>query len=423
MQVQLIIANKSQRGQIIPIDVPEFRIGRAGDCHFRSDSSWVSQQHCIVKSNNDTVTIQDSSGKKGTFVNGERISFSQELQDGDKIKIGGHSFIVSIIADTEQPEAVIMPSNMKSGQAFDAVFEIRRDHRRVSLTKSQLFELARKGELLPDDVVTVDGTKVWADTIQGIVFGNESSTDVSPTASGIRQPEQFESYTSEKNRNGTSFDMTNESIVQVTHVSGARRRSACSNYGESLEVPLVAKRHVAIASSVFATLCLLGVLIYFVIPGHHQKSLYGAVRITGNLKMDGKPIGGAIVYLYPVDKTGTGARAHGRTDKQGTFVVTTGRDSVGRGAVPGEYRVTFHKSGVIPTEYGNTETSGQFLVVGASGNNTFEFNLVSEAVATPPRPQPVLTPSAPPSLAPSLPTSAQGANEREQQQLAQVARI
>ena len=96
MQVQLLVANKSQKGQTLPVDVPAFRIGRAKDCHLRSTSSRISQQHCVISMHANTVTVLDLGSETGTYVNGERIFPRQELKDGDQLTVGRHSFTVSI---------------------------------------------------------------------------------------------------------------------------------------------------------------------------------------------------------------------------------------------------------------------------------------------------------------------------------------
>ena len=67
----------------------------------------------------------------------------------------------------------------------EIVFEIRLKSKSVSLTKSQLFGLARTGEVLPDTVVTVAGVKVFADSLEGIVFGNEK-----PEGNKIEPPQK-----------------------------------------------------------------------------------------------------------------------------------------------------------------------------------------------------------------------------------------
>ena len=229
MQVQLIVANENRKGQEIPVNVPSFTIGRAEGCNLRSRSQQVSRNHCTIYLNNDTVVVQDLGGENGTFVNGSKISTSQELKDGDKLIVGTHSFVVSIKTGVAQPNAdqgdffeltpsstgQIKPKQAKPKQgegtrpvdpmktvAIEApkqppqkteiMFEIRLNGQRVSVTKSRLFDLARKGSVLPDDLITIDGTKVFADSIQGIVFGEQAPappTSPSPqTASAVRPP-------------------------------------------------------------------------------------------------------------------------------------------------------------------------------------------------------------------------------------------
>jgi pSer/pThr/pTyr-binding forkhead associated (FHA) protein len=412
MQVQLIVANKSQRGRVIPVDIPEFRIGRTEYCHFRSESSWVSPQHCVIQSHNGTVTILDSSGKKGTFVNGGRISSSQELKDGDKIRVGEHSFVVSITADTEQSATNVMPSDTELEQEPESVFAIQRNQRSIPITKSQLFALARKGDILPDTVITVDGTKVFADSISGIVFDNELSAVTSPPISETQKSEPFEYYQLEKKRDGipfavaplqprhqshrksygrkgnevdgsNPFDIADEPHVQVAWVPSARRGLASSDLREPLENSLsqitawvnsVANRHVAIAGSVLVALCLLGVLAYFLID---EQSSYGAVRISGTLTTtEGMAIAGANVTLHP--RCENGQRATGITNRWGRITVTTGTDSDGRGAVPGEYDVTFAMRPAIPRDYECPTTSGLDPIrVEPTGGNRFNFALSS----------------------------------------------
>jgi len=135
--------------------------------------------------------------------------------------VGTHSFVVSIKAGTSKsnPEAnqsdffelppssiqqslseqsdstrpadktaVIKESAKKPEQVAEIMFEIRLDGQRVSVTKSRLFDLARKGSVLPDDLVVVAGTKVFADSIQGIVFGDKSPTPSPPTPRPVASP-------------------------------------------------------------------------------------------------------------------------------------------------------------------------------------------------------------------------------------------
>ena len=204
MYVRLIVTDGHSSGLTIPVNQPAFVIGRADGCNLRSHSTKVSRRHCTILVNEGAVIVQDLGGENGTFVNGNRIATIQALKDGDKIVVGAHSFVVSIDPAAELPEtekgqffelsAPPMPqpeqdganladataktaitSAKPSGQEPEVMFEIRYEGQRVSVTKSRLFAMARKGSIQPDDLVTVAGTKVFADTIHGIVFGGESS--------------------------------------------------------------------------------------------------------------------------------------------------------------------------------------------------------------------------------------------------------
>ena len=218
MRIQLIVADERHKGQAIPINVPTFTIGRAEGCNLRSRSAKVSRNHCTIQVNNGIAMVQDLGGENGTFVNGNRVTSVQTLKDGDKLVVGAHAFIVSIKATensaSEQgdffeltPSSMALPEdsatqpadpNMKTvilkakQSEAEVMFEIRLNGQRVSVTKSRLFDLARKGSVLPDDLITVAGTKVFADSIQGIVFGDQSSPSPppsgSPLKSGVQPP-------------------------------------------------------------------------------------------------------------------------------------------------------------------------------------------------------------------------------------------
>jgi hypothetical protein len=58
--------------------------------------------------------------------------------------------------------------------------------------------------------------------------------------------------------------------------------------------------------------------------------------VTGNLKVDGKPLEATAVSLMPVDATSKAKPAVGTTDKEGNFKIATNGD---RGAAAGPYKV------------------------------------------------------------------------------------
>jgi len=364
---------------------------------------------------------------------------SEEEQDDP---VGMLSDLISqetVVADIpKQTAATPEPSTWESAEDFDLLFEIRYRGQNVSVTKKRLFALARQGDVSPDDVITVAGTKIFADSIQGIVF------DVAPPVAAASPPlppvepehantyavaagavDLFDCYELEKNVAAPveppvlpvdspaaaaaeeTFDIASEPHAQVAQLPRAQqdKKSFFSDLWETLDTPLSQasteanryylamatfnSRYVKIGGAVLATLCLLGMLVYWLVP--QAKSTCGAVRIVGTVKLEGAPAVGASVILHPRNEK-EGRAAVGVVNKRGIFTVTTDPDPLGCGAIPGEYVVTFSKRGMIPRLYEDPKTSGLVLKVEPKGKNRFKFELVSAAS---PMPQERATPILP----------------------------
>jgi hypothetical protein len=131
-----------------------------------------------------------------------------------------------------------------------------------------------------------------------------------------------------------------------------------------------------------------------------SRNYYGAVKVTGVVRLDGKPIDQVIVSFQPVVENQLVAT--GMTDTNGKFVLTTGMSSFGSGAIPDQYNVTFVKTDIpeeyrtkttdefiekfgnirvpfifiVPEKYGSSATSGiKPVTVEKKGKNHFEFDL------------------------------------------------
>jgi len=104
MVVQLVVATGHRAGQIIPITGEKFIIGRAGDCHLKSQSELISRYHCAVLVGDDVV-VRDLGSKQGVRLNNEKINAEQKLKNGDKLVVGPLEFYVHI-APAEGENAV-----------------------------------------------------------------------------------------------------------------------------------------------------------------------------------------------------------------------------------------------------------------------------------------------------------------------------
>jgi pSer/pThr/pTyr-binding forkhead associated (FHA) protein len=97
LRVRLIERGSSpEQTREIPIDKPEFLIGRATDCDLRLRVSEISRHHCIIRLGSAEATLVDLGSSNGTFVNGQRVRSQSPLRSGDELQIASHNFLVDL---------------------------------------------------------------------------------------------------------------------------------------------------------------------------------------------------------------------------------------------------------------------------------------------------------------------------------------
>jgi pSer/pThr/pTyr-binding forkhead associated (FHA) protein len=98
MDVQMVVVQGKQRGQILRFASGEFVIGRGPECHVRPNSDWVSRQHCLLRVADDAVYIRDLGSTNGTLLNGVRVVGERRLDSGDKVQVG--PLVLQVIFDS-----------------------------------------------------------------------------------------------------------------------------------------------------------------------------------------------------------------------------------------------------------------------------------------------------------------------------------
>jgi len=73
----------------IPIATPRCRVGRddLNDIVISGDQS-ISRFHFIISYENGEFTVQDAKSRHGTFLNGNQLTVSEPIKDGDVLKVG-----------------------------------------------------------------------------------------------------------------------------------------------------------------------------------------------------------------------------------------------------------------------------------------------------------------------------------------------
>jgi pSer/pThr/pTyr-binding forkhead associated (FHA) protein len=93
MKISLMVLSAgNSAGKTLPINVPQFVIGRDPQCNLRPASAMISKRHCAVLVKGGQVYVHDFDSTNGTFINDEQIKGEVAVKDGDTLKLGPLSF-------------------------------------------------------------------------------------------------------------------------------------------------------------------------------------------------------------------------------------------------------------------------------------------------------------------------------------------
>ncbi|MBQ9069408.1 MAG: FHA domain-containing protein, partial [Eggerthellaceae bacterium] len=84
----LTIQAGSNRGNTYDLPANDFVIGREAKCYIVVDDGKVSREHVKFVYTSGSWSALDMGSVNGTYINGQRLSGQQQLNNGDTVKIG-----------------------------------------------------------------------------------------------------------------------------------------------------------------------------------------------------------------------------------------------------------------------------------------------------------------------------------------------
>ena len=124
MKLRLVVVGGVHDGKAIPINLPQFVIGRDAQCQLRPASPAISKRHCAILVRGSQVFVRDFGSTNGTFVNGELVQGETELHNGDKLKVGPLEFGVGLemaTAPKSSPKSIPAAAKAEAGGKSESV--------------------------------------------------------------------------------------------------------------------------------------------------------------------------------------------------------------------------------------------------------------------------------------------------------------
>jgi|TARA_B100002003_G_C14032543_1_gene497691 pSer/pThr/pTyr-binding forkhead associated (FHA) protein len=180
---KLVLKFKDKVIKECPITGDQIKIGRDEDNDIVIDNAAVSRHHAKIKRAGDGYVVEDLGSTNGTFVNENRITQQEKLQDGDIVIVGKHSILLesefkvetqagadfggTMILDTKQQhellnkqrKATVTPVEEKQAKLIVVQSGERKEYKITKdvtvIGKSHTSDVVLNGLLIPQMVATI----------------------------------------------------------------------------------------------------------------------------------------------------------------------------------------------------------------------------------------------------------------------------
>ncbi len=105
-------------------------VGRGNTAELQLVDAKVSREHCRIRSSNSVLGIEDLASQNGTFVNGEQISGTVTLREGDEIAVG--DTLLLVVGDEVEIE------NARYGTGTLLLTDVSHGHESPAVTREPL---------------------------------------------------------------------------------------------------------------------------------------------------------------------------------------------------------------------------------------------------------------------------------------------
>src|SRR5690606_20140485 len=88
--LRIRVTNPDGTVRTLPLNRPQFAIGRTGDNDLVLHDEMVSGHHCVIETHGHTLVLTDRGSRNGTWVNQVRLEAPVRIDEQSRIYVGGH---------------------------------------------------------------------------------------------------------------------------------------------------------------------------------------------------------------------------------------------------------------------------------------------------------------------------------------------
>ena len=116
---ELLLKYKDDSGdeKSVAVERERFKVGRHSECDLTISDGRLSREHLRIERVGDAFEATDLGSSNGTKLNGEELSGSTVLKNGDALSLGGLEMAVEINAEDQNTETAASAPDVDQGQA------------------------------------------------------------------------------------------------------------------------------------------------------------------------------------------------------------------------------------------------------------------------------------------------------------------
>ncbi len=148
----LMVTSGRDAGCVLPVPPgASLNIGRSPDCSLVLADMCVSRFHLRVVRSIDDLLVTDLGSKNGTYVNGQKITSTVALREGDRVQLSATTTLRFSVADDQEREHL---SLLYEASVRDALTGLHNRRHLDAVLKAEVAMARRKG--IPFSVILMD---------------------------------------------------------------------------------------------------------------------------------------------------------------------------------------------------------------------------------------------------------------------------